>query len=93
MDTKGYRQMQFWIPEDLHKQLTAELEKARHRPKAQAAAGPPSHCGVLIITEPDSTGEPGNWLHCGGKCSWWDKLRGRNCKWISQGSYTWCGCG
>jgi hypothetical protein len=93
MDTKGYRQMQFWIPEELHRQLTAELEKTRRQPKAQAAASLPTRCGMVIITESEPTGDAGNWLHCGGKCSWWDRLRGRSCKWTSQGPYTWCSCG
>ena len=92
METRGYKQMQFWIPEDLHRQLTAQLERAKQQPSAESSSSPPTACGVIIITEPDPTGEPGTWMHCGGRCSWWKKLFGKTCKWTSQGPYTWCGC-
>ncbi len=94
MKREGY--VQVWVPERLHGELMRQYKDFKKQPRVSYAQGP-KWCGLVIIIDDWDNPDGGTieW-NCSGKCSWWDKIRGRKCRHVSgpvgggMGSY--CDC-
>jgi len=53
---QGYRQLQIWVPEDLHKKLMAQRDAAKRMPRRPPGRDitprGPGRCGMMMIVSP-----------------------------------------